>query len=64
MENWFRGDDEAAEDTPANRNPAVDDPNCRNMEISKVRFEELITTFPDTTQVRSVAFPHDWAFFG
>lgn len=52
VENWFRGDDEGAEDTPENRNPAVDDANCRGMEISKVPFEELIKVFPNTTQVR------------
>lgn len=51
VENWFRGDDEGAEDTPANRNPTVDDPSCSGMDISKVPFEELIKVFPNTTQV-------------
>ncbi|KAF9569112.1 calcium activated cation channel [Agrocybe pediades] len=50
MENWFRGDDEGAEDTPANRNPKVEDPSCPGMEISKVPFEELIKVFPNTAQ--------------
>jgi len=50
VENWFHGDDEGAQDSPANRNPTVDDPGCRGMEISKVPFEELIKVFPNTTQ--------------
>ncbi|KAF4620040.1 hypothetical protein D9613_005266 [Agrocybe pediades] len=50
MENWFRGDDEGSEDTPANRNPKVEDPSCPGMEISKVPFEELIKVFPNTAQ--------------
>ncbi|EKM79852.1 hypothetical protein AGABI1DRAFT_57071 [Agaricus bisporus var. burnettii JB137-S8] len=49
-ENWFRGDDEAAEDTPESRNPIVDDPSCPGMEISKETFEKLVTVFPNTTQ--------------
>ncbi|KAJ3544692.1 hypothetical protein NMY22_g2688 [Coprinellus aureogranulatus] len=48
LNSWFRGDDEGADDSPANRNPTVDDPNCRGMEISKVPFEELIKVFPNT----------------
>lgn len=51
MNNWFRGDDEGASDSPANRNPTVDDPNCQGMEISKVPFEELIKVFPNTQMV-------------
>ncbi|KAJ3572869.1 hypothetical protein NP233_g2814 [Leucocoprinus birnbaumii] len=50
VESWFRGDDEGAEDAVENRNPTVDDMNCRGMEISKVPFEELVKVFPNTTQ--------------
>ncbi|PPQ77679.1 hypothetical protein CVT25_011114 [Psilocybe cyanescens] len=50
MENWFRGNDEGAEDSPANRNPVVDDPKCQGLEISRVPFEELIKVFPNTGQ--------------
>jgi len=51
MENWFRGNDEGEEDTPANRNPTVeDDPRCPGMQISKVPFEELVKVFPNTSQ--------------
>lgn len=53
IDSWFRGDDEGAEDTVENRNPVVDDENCRGMEISKVPFEELIKVFPNTAQVRT-----------
>lgn len=52
MENWFRGDDEAAEDCPENRDPEVNDPNCEGLVISKVPFEELIKAFPKIDQVR------------
>ncbi|TEB35722.1 calcium activated cation channel [Coprinellus micaceus] len=48
MNHWFRGDDEGGDDSPANRNPTVDDPNCQGLQISKVPFEELITVFPNT----------------
>ncbi|KAJ3505660.1 hypothetical protein NLJ89_g7303 [Agrocybe chaxingu] len=50
LNNWFRGNDEGDEDSPANRNPIVDDPNCQGLEISKVSFEELIKVFPNTSQ--------------
>ncbi|CAA7260062.1 unnamed protein product [Cyclocybe aegerita] len=50
MNNWFRGNDEGDEDSPANRNPIVDDPNCQGLEITKVSFEELIKVFPNTSQ--------------
>ena len=52
MENWFRGDDEAAEDCPENRDPEVNDPNCEGLVISKVPFEELIKAFPKIDHVR------------
>lgn len=48
LNNWFRGDDEGSEDSPANRNPVVNDPNCEGMQISKVPFEELVKVFPNT----------------
>lgn len=51
MENFFRGDDEAPEDCPENRNPEVDDPNCEGLKISKVPYEELIKAFPKIDQV-------------
>ncbi|KAF9443331.1 calcium activated cation channel [Macrolepiota fuliginosa MF-IS2] len=50
VDNWWRGDDEGEEDSPQNRDPAVDDAGCRGMEICKVQFEELIKEFPNTTQ--------------
>ncbi|KAF8914195.1 calcium activated cation channel [Gymnopilus junonius] len=50
METWFRGIDEGEEDSPANRDPIVDDPNCPGLQISKVPFEELIKVFPNTEQ--------------
>jgi hypothetical protein len=56
MNHWFRGDDEGGDDSPANRNPTVDDPNCQGLQISKVPFEELITVFPNTQMVCSVPF--------
>lgn len=52
MNSWFRGNDEGADDTPENRNPAVDDPACEGKQISKVPFEELVKVFPNSTQVR------------
>ncbi len=51
MNTWFRGNDEGEEDSPASRNPVVDDPNYPGLEISKVSFEELIKVFPNTSQV-------------
>ena len=51
MENWFRGDDEAPQDCPENRDPEVDDPNCEGLKISKMPFEELIKAFPKIDQV-------------
>ena len=51
MENWFRGEDEASQDCPENRNPEVDDPSCEGLKISKVPFEELIKAFPRIGQV-------------
>ncbi|TFK43743.1 calcium activated cation channel [Crucibulum laeve] len=50
LENWFRGDNEGAEDRPENRDPKVDDPSCEGLQISKVPFEELIKVFPNTQQ--------------
>jgi len=50
MENWFTGNDEGEQDSPANRNPVVDDPNCVGLQISRVPFEELIKVFPNTAQ--------------
>ncbi|KIM46401.1 hypothetical protein M413DRAFT_441497 [Hebeloma cylindrosporum] len=50
MESWFRGSDEGSGDSPANRDPIVDDPACEGLEISKVPFSELIKVFPNTTQ--------------
>ena len=51
MENWFRGDDEASQDCPENRNPEVNDPNCEGLKISNVPFDELIKAFPKIDQV-------------
>ena len=38
-----------------NRDPTVDDPNCRGWVISKVSFEELVRVFP-TAQVKAIFF--------
>jgi len=51
VECWLRGGDDDAENSAQNRNPTVDDPNCRGFEISKVSFEELVRVFP-TAEVR------------
>jgi len=51
VECWLRGGDDDAENSAENRNPTVDDPNCRGFEISKVSFEELVRVFP-TAEVR------------
>ena len=56
MENWFRGEDEAPQDSPENRDPVVNDPNCEGLEISKVPFEELIKAFPKIDQVSASFF--------
>ena len=53
LKNWFHGDDESSDDSPANRNPVVDDPQCEGLQISKVPFEELIKVFPNTQMVSS-----------
>ena len=53
MEHWFRGDDEAAEDCPENRDPEVNDPNCEGLVICKVPFDELVKAFPKIDQVES-----------
>jgi len=47
---WFRGDDEAPEDCPENRDPEVNDLNCEGLKINKVPFEELIKGFPKVDQ--------------
>ncbi|KAF9448982.1 hypothetical protein P691DRAFT_759447 [Macrolepiota fuliginosa MF-IS2] len=49
VDNWWRGDDEGGEDSPQNRDPAVDDAGCRGMDICRVQFEGLIKEFPNTT---------------
>lgn len=51
MKNWLRGDDEGEADSPRNRDPEVDDPECEGLQISKVPFEELIKVFPNTQEV-------------
>jgi len=58
VECWLRGGDDDAENSAENRNPTVDDPNCRGFEISKVSFEELVRVFP-TAEVR----PFFWVLF-
>jgi hypothetical protein len=56
METWFRGNDEGVEDTPEYRDPAVDDPQCAGLQISKVPFSELIQVFPNTSVVCFIYF--------
>lgn len=63
MENWFRGDDEATQDCPENRDPEVNDPNCEGLKISKVPFEELIKAFPKMGQVCASLFSFLFAFY-
>lgn len=58
VDNWFRGDNEGSQDSPSNRDPAVDDEH--GLQISKVPFTELIKVFPVVTQV-CAAFCH---YFG
>jgi len=55
MDHWFRGNDEGEQDTPAYRNPTVDDPHCAGLHISKVPFEELIKVFPNISVVRPLS---------
>jgi len=50
IENWIMGDDDTELDSPEIRNPEVDDPACRDMQISRVPFEELIKVFPNASQ--------------
>ncbi|KAG2013304.1 calcium activated cation channel [Coprinopsis cinerea AmutBmut pab1-1] len=50
MNNWFRGNDEGADDSPEYRNPTVDDPALEGKQISRVPFEELVKVFPNTAQ--------------
>jgi len=50
IEHWFMGDDDMELDSPEIRNPEVNDQACRDKQISKVPFEELIKVFPNTQQ--------------
>ncbi|KJA29836.1 hypothetical protein HYPSUDRAFT_60682 [Hypholoma sublateritium FD-334 SS-4] len=59
MNTWFRGNDEGEEDSPASRNPPVDDPNYPGLEISKVSFEELVKVFPNTSQSSEAVIVHE-----
>lgn len=54
VKDWLSHPDEGSEDTPENQDPEVDGEDAeRGLKISKVPFKELITVFPDTTQVGS-----------
>jgi len=55
MKSWLlnrdQGDSQDAIDRPASRDPEVDGQDAEHgLEISKVRFKELIKVFPDTYQ--------------
>ena len=50
--------DEGSEDSPADQDPQVDGEDAdRGLVISKVPFKELISVFPDTTQVKPFNSP-------
>src|ERR1700722_4159854 len=55
MKNWLRGLDEGDPDAPEYRDPEVDPNSARRGEeglvISRVKFQELISVFPNTEQV-------------
>lgn len=52
MNNWLLNRDQSdSEDSPASRDPEVDGQDGEDgLEISKVKFSELIKVFPDTYQ--------------
>lgn len=50
MKVWFSAADEGEEDDPNNQDPDVSDTDG-NLKICKVKFEDLIATFPDATVV-------------
>jgi len=51
MKNWLRGNDEGEADEPRNRDPEVDGKDADDgLVISRVKFAELITVFPNTEQ--------------
>lgn len=53
MKDWLRGDNEGDASYPEVRDPEVDEQgsNGEQLVISKVKFDELIKAFPNTTQV-------------
>ena len=57
MRNWLRGMDEGDPDAPEYRDPEVDADAGRDgaegLIITRVKFSELITVFPNTGQVGS-----------
>ncbi|KAJ6538556.1 Ca2+-permeable cation channel activity protein [Mycena vulgaris] len=51
MQRWLRGNDEGAEDAPADHDPEVDGVDRETGRvISRVPFDELVKTFPNTNQ--------------
>ena len=50
---WLRGIDEGAAELPAHRDPEIDDEG-EGLVITRAKFGELISVFPDTTQVRGL----------
>jgi hypothetical protein len=62
IERWLRGIDEGEPDVPENRDPVTDGDSVREGEegpiISRVKFSELISVFPNVQQVGySLLFP-------
>ncbi|TFK68209.1 calcium activated cation channel [Pluteus cervinus] len=50
LKDWLRSGDEGEAETPAHRDPIVDDQDCPGLSISKVPFEDLIQVFPNTQE--------------
>ncbi|KAF7362699.1 hypothetical protein MVEN_00619200 [Mycena venus] len=50
MKRWLSGNDEGENDRPEYRDPEVDEQEGQGRVISKVKWEELIKAFPNTSQ--------------
>lgn len=52
IKDWLSHPDQGLDDVPEHRDPVVDGPDAdKGWEISKVKFDELVKMFPDTTHV-------------
>ncbi|KAI0692662.1 calcium activated cation channel [Cytidiella melzeri] len=55
IKDWLSHPDQGLDDVPEHRDPVVDGPDVgKGWEISKVKFEELVKMFPDTTHSSEV----------